>query len=175
MLVVFEDIAWLVYPSFVDTAGISEFPSGMTTFIYHRVYLSQCGRYLDGLTTHATAEPSCQVRQYYPLSGCGCGATNGPKSCLLFSCERKNRVSDQKPGAAHSARPIKSLSCYRLTVYTPLTEQHSKKSRCSHSPLRSLGDLADFCTGPCAEIYTAVTVTDSPASRRSEVSGILYR
>lgn len=77
--------------------------------------------------------------------------------CCSELRERK-RALDQKPGAAHSVCPIKSLSCYRLTVYTPLTEQHSKKSRCSHLPLRSLGDSADFRAGPCAEIHTAVKI-----------------
>lgn len=53
-------------------------------------------------------------------------------------------VFDLKTGGAHSAYPIKSLSCYRLTVYTPLTKQPSKNSRCSHSPVIWLGNFVAF-------------------------------
>lgn len=140
MVVVLVDIARLIYQSLEDPAGSSEFPPG-DDWIYPPQSRSITARWMSGWwDPHLPAGPS-RVTRCRLQSGCGCAATNGPKSFLLPSFGEKWRVADQKAGAAHSAHPIKSLSCYRLTVYTPLTKQHSKKerSRCSRSPPRSLG------------------------------------
>lgn len=151
----------------MDTAGISEFPSGMTTFIYHRVYLSQCGRYLDELTTHATADPSCQDVDVEPLMG---------QSRVCCSAVREKESVGSKArcctlSASHYITVL--LRAHSLHSINRTTQQKEQMQPLASEITRGLGGF--FCTGPCAEIHTAVTVTDSPASRRSEVSGILYR